>query len=69
MVIHATGVLDEQPNYPALVRTGPARRNCVYHLQTNSPLYRCIRASDWGGSNDRLWLFRDSWTGSLPWLY
>ena len=52
------------PLYPALIRIGPSRHNYMYHLQTNSPLYRCIRASDWGGSNDRLWLFRDS--GSLP---
>ena len=51
--------------YPALIRIGPLRYNCVYLLVTNSPLYQCVKASEWGGINDRRWLFRD-WSGSLP---
>ena len=60
------GDIDEEPHYPALICIGPSTHNYVYHLWTLSPLYRCSRASDWGGSNDRLWLFHDSWSGSLP---
>ena len=66
VVLHAAVVLDDEPNYPALIRIGPSRHNYVYHLQTNSPLYRCYRGSDWSDSNDRLWLSREGL--SLPQL-
>ena len=59
-----SGGFDETP---LLIRIGPKKHNYMYYRVNVWPsLYRCYRASDWSGSNGKLWLFRDSSSGSLP---